>query len=403
MIPSFTGESERLMKPRNRHLLKSVLLSLSLLLNACSFSVQTLATPEAAEVLFDATAFPAADATASPAPQPASPSPGPPTPTLIPIRLDTAYMLETSETFQMGEVVHSLAFTPDGTVLAAAGGNTDDFAIHIWEVASGREIGTLGGHNSIVWGVAFSSDGDLLATVSKDGTAQVRDWRNGDILKVLNFPGEMVSVSFSPDGQALAVGGVDETVNQIRNAAVWTYTVGSWEPLIKFPEYWNISAMAYSPRGGILVGGGTSRNVQVWSTSDRTAMFTLNHAHQVSEAAISPDSATVATGTCATVVSTECTEGGIWLWDLASGRLTRRLAGFPDLVESLAFSVDGSSLIAGSRDGTLRIYATSDYAPHFEGTAPGGVSALALSPDGTLLATGNFEGEVNIWKVVYRP
>jgi WD40 repeat protein len=132
-------------------------------------------------------------------------------------------------------------------------------------------------------------------------------------------------------------------------------------------------------------------------------MFTLNHAHQVSKAAISPDSATVATGTCAAVVNTECTEGGIWLWDLASGRLTRRLAGFPSLVESLTFSVDGSSLIAGSRDGTLRIYAASDYSPHFEGTAPGGVSALALSPDGTLLATGNVEGEVNIWKVVYRP
>jgi len=296
-----------------------------------------------------------------------------------------------------------MAFSPDGTVLATAGGNTEDFAIHIWEVASGREIGTLGGHSNIVWGVAFSPDGQMLATVSSDGTAQVRDWRNGDILKILNFPGEVVSVSFSPDGQNLAVGGVDEPLNQILNAAIWTFSVGSWEPLIKFPEYWNITAMTYSPSGESLVGGGTSRNVQVWRASDGTPVFTLNHAHQVSKAAISPDGSTVATATCETVINAECTEGGVWLWDLSTGRLIRKLVGFADIVESLAFSADGSSLITAARGGMLRFYGTADYQPLFEFTSPGGVSALVLSPDGGLLATGNVNGDVNLWKVVDHP
>jgi len=133
--------------------------------------------------------------------------------------------------------VRSVAFTPDGTALAAAGGNTEDFAIHIWDVASEKPLGILGGHHNIVWDVAFSPDGKLLASVSSDGTAQVHDWRNGDVQKILNFPGEVVSVGFSPDGQALAVGGVDTSQNQVQNAAVWTYAVGSWEPLLKFPEF----------------------------------------------------------------------------------------------------------------------------------------------------------------------
>jgi len=296
-----------------------------------------------------------------------------------------------------------MAFTPDGTVLAASGGNAEDFAIHIREVASGQEIGTLGGHSNIVWGVAFSPDGQMLATVSSDGTAQVRDWRAGDILKILNFPGEVASVSFSPDGQSLAVGGVDKPVNQIQNAAIWTFSVGSWEPLVQFPEYMNITAMAYSPRGGILIGGGTSRNVQVWNTSDGTSLFTLNHAHQVAKVAISPDSSTVATATCETVVNTECAEGSVWLWDLPTGKLIRKLTGFADTVESVAFSADGSALIAASRGGTLRIYSTSDYQTLFEFTSPGGISALALSPDGGLLATGNISGDVSLWKIVYHP
>jgi WD40 repeat protein len=179
--------------------------------------------------------------------------------------------------------------------------------------------------------------------------------------------------------------------------------VGAWEPLVEFPEYWNIGAMAYSPGGGTLIGGGTSRNVQVWQTSDGAALFTLNHAHQVWEAAISPDGTTVATGTCATVINAECTEGGLWLWDLPTGRLIRTLAGFPAAVESLAFSSDGSALIAGSRDGTLRVSATPDYEPRFEAVSPGGINALALSPDGGLLATSGANGQIHLWKVVYRP
>ncbi len=124
-------------------------------------------------------------------------------------------MLEVFESFKLGDVVRSVAFTPDGTVLAAAGGNTDNFSVHLWEASTGQSLGTLDGHTGIIWGVAFSPDGQMLASVSSDKTAKIWDWRNGTLLKSLDFPGEVSSVSFSPDGQTLAVGGVDEPQNQI--------------------------------------------------------------------------------------------------------------------------------------------------------------------------------------------
>ena len=384
------------MKQRKWYLPIIVFVLSSLLLNACSFSVEVLSTPTSSPPTF--TSLPP---TFTPVPVTfVAPSV---TPTLISIRADTIYMLETFMSFQQGEIVHGLAFTPDGTALASAGGQTEDFTINIWEIASGQEIAILAGHSDNVWGVAFSPDGQMLASVSSDKTAKIWDWRNGDQLKTLDFPGEVVSVSFSPDGQSLAVGGVDEPLNQIRNAAIWTYAVGSWEALVKFPEYWNITAMAYSPKGGTLVGGGTSRNVQVWRTTDGTPVFTLSHAHQVGKAAISPDGSTVATATCETVVNSECTEGGVWLWDLPSGRLIRKLTDFPHIVVEVAFSADGSTLVAASRGGTLRFYSTSDYQTLFEIASPAGVSALALSADGGLLATGSTDGQVHLWKIVYRP
>lgn len=370
----------------------------SLLLNACSYSVQvlstpTLPTPTVMSMPPTATAAPIQQILDTPTV----------TPTLIPIRADTLSMLESVQTFEMGDAVRGLAFTPDGTVLAAAGGNADGFAIHLWDIVNDQIIGILGGHSGIVWDVAFSPDGQMLASVSSDGQARVWDWRIGDVLKILNFPSQVVSVGFSPDGQTLAVGGVDESKNNIQNAAVWTFAVSSWSPIFKLPEYMNVSALAYSPDSGWLLGGGTSRNVQVWHTDSGTSAFTLSHAHQVSKVAISPDSATAATATCITVVNSECTEGGVWLWNLPTGRLIKKLAGFPNFVENLTFSTDGSALIVGSRDGTLRIYNTADYEPRFETITPGGISTIELSPAGGWLATGNNNGDIQLWKIVYRP
>jgi WD40 repeat protein len=310
-------------------------------------------------------------------------------------------MLRIFENFEMKDIVRGLAFTPNGTVLAAAGGNTDDFAVHLWDVVSGQSLGELDGHTGIIWNIAFSPDGQMLASVSSDHTARIWDWRNKTLIKSLDFPNQVVSLSFSPDGQTLAVGGVDQPQGQIQNATIWTYAVGSWQPLLKFGEYINIGTLAYSPDGKWLVGGGTSRNLEVWSSSGGSALRILNHAHQVSKAVISPDSSTVVTATCATTSNSLCTEGSSWVWDLSTGKLITKLAGFPDFVENLAFSRDGTSLVAASRDGTIQFYETTNYQPLFKFPSPGGVSALALSPEGSFLATGSPTGQVQIWKVVY--
>jgi WD40 repeat protein len=370
----------------------------SLLLAACSFKAEILPTFTPVPSLSVPISLPATETPAPPTSIPPSA-----TPTLISIREGTEYLLENFMTVTEDEDVRSLAFSPDGTILAAAGGNADDFAVHIWDAATGQLVGVLGGHTDIVWGLAFSPKGDLLASVSRDHTAIIYDWRNAEIIKVLNFPDEVDSVGFSPDGQILAVGGIDEPQGQVQNAAIWTYLVGSWEPSIKYAEYINVATMAYSPKGGTLVGGGTSRNVQVWRTSDGKSVFTLNHTHQVLKVAISPDGSTVATGTCIDVVNDECSDGGIWLWDLPSGRLIGKLNGFPNVVENLAFSVDGSLLIAGSRDGTLRAYTTSNYQSTFETNVPGGISTMSLSADSGMLATGTLNGDVLFWKNVYHP
>jgi WD40 repeat protein len=87
------------------------------------------------------------------------------------------------------------------------------------------------------------------------------------------------------------------------------------------------------------------------------------------------------------------------LRDLATGRLIRQLSDFPDGVVGVAFSLDGSCVLAASRSGTVRAYATSDHRSLLVATpSPASILALALSADGRFLATGGVGG-IALWRV----
>jgi WD40 repeat protein len=116
--------------------------------------------------------------------------------------------------------VTSVAFSPDGKILASASGDdpisySDRFygvpnEIMLWEVASGRELHTLTEHADEVTSVAFSPDGKTLASGSSDQTIKLWDVKSGSELHALKgHSHEVTSVAFSPDGMTLASGSVD--------------------------------------------------------------------------------------------------------------------------------------------------------------------------------------------------
>ncbi len=106
------------------------------------------------------------------------------------------------------EFVAALAFSPDGQTLATAAG---DKVLRLWEVASGKELRRFTGHKDAVLAVAFSRDGKTLATGSADNTVRLWNAATGaEFRRFLHLrsgsamdAGDVAAVVFVADGQAV--------------------------------------------------------------------------------------------------------------------------------------------------------------------------------------------------------
>ncbi len=114
--------------------------------------------------------------------------------------------------------VHSIAFSPDGKILASGSG---DKTIKLWDISTGETIKMLTGHSKGVDSVSFSPDGKILASGSYDKTIKLWDVSTGENIRTLTgHSNDVNSVSFSPDGKILASGSEESTIK------LWNISTG---------------------------------------------------------------------------------------------------------------------------------------------------------------------------------
>jgi WD40 repeat protein len=303
--------------------------------------------------------------------------------------------LQPFRAFTMEAAIRAVEFSPDGSLLASASGDSDSYEVALWDVESGQLVRKLTGHTAIVWDVTFSPDGQYLASSSKDQTVRVWQVADGAQVHVFNAPGEVTSVAFTPDGRYLAYGGVDSWPV----AAVWLVETGTWNQVLQVEEGWNIPAILFTPDSLLMIAGGISRNVRAWYVPQGDQVYIIYFPGQVYDLALSPDSRTLAAAPCTESSANICQNVELWLRDAGSGAIQARIFAGTSPIQALQYSPDGGLLLTGSQDGVLKAWSM----PGAEILVtlplhPGTIEDLAFSPGGDLLATAGSDGTVRVWR-----
>ena len=279
--------------------------------------------------------------------------------------------------------ISEIQYSSDGAILVVATG----VGIWLYDTTTYQEIGLLTAHTSAVKCLAFSPDGNLLASGGNDGTILL--WhRSTGAQKVLTGSTESVSnLEFSPDGKTIASGSGD-------TIRFWDTITGEQKStLTGLPEH--ISDLAFSPDGKTIVSvtWGNEICISDTITGKPKKRFTVPATDSVFSTAFSPDGEIVAIGS---------RDSHIYLSDLNTGKLKRKLTGHSEDVQSVVFSPDGKTLASSSYiDETVRLWDVhTGEQKRILTEHTGDIEGLAFSPDGkTLASSGSGDGAIRFWDV----
>lgn len=308
--------------------------------------------------------------------------------------MNTGQALKTFQGFARG--VRSVAFSPDGQILASGG---EDRIARIWEVETGECLIKLSKHSGRIWSVAFAPqpvhpEGHpspaqtslILASGSEDCTTRLWDLNTGQCFRTIEGHKDgVLSVAFSPDGQQLATSSCDRSIK------IWQVSTGECQHNCRGHMDW-IWSVAFSPDGRLLASGSGDLTVRLWNVETGECLNRLEgHTNWIRSVAFSPDGKILASGSVGRTLR---------FWEVSTGKLVRSLDGFNTGVRSLTFSPDGKILASGSDDQVVRLLdvASGECLHELRGHTSR-VRSVTFSLDGRMLASGSNDEAIKLWDV----
>lgn len=311
------------------------------------------------------------------------PKPNPPTTTgtqPVATRLSPDWAVKT---LQVQGKVFTVAFSPNGQFLASG---TEDGKIQLWDLTAGKSS-AINAHSKGVNSIVFSPDGTKLASSASDG---VKIWnvQQGSLSHFKNLANSSLlvqSIAFSQNGQTIATGTAE---GQIK---LWQVSTGKWLRDLSGHKG-QVRALAYSPDGQIIVSGGIDNTIRIWNLNqpNSRALTLTGHQDLILSIIFSWDGQTLITSS---------RDRTIRMWNVNTRQLQRPPLSVDDRLAIntyVAISPDGNTLASGNSS-RIKIWNLSNNQSEELPGHTASVSSLVFSSDGKL-ASGSSDGTIKIWQ-----
>lgn len=294
-----------------------------------------------------------------------------------------------SAVYKLAAPVQAVAYSPDGNSIASG-----DMAgkLTVRDAATG-EVRYEVPHGQYVLAVAYSRDGQRIATGSSDRTIQIVEAASGNVLRSLaGHTDGVLTVRFSPDGRQLVSGSYDNT------ARLWSVETG--EPLQTLQGHsWWVWAAEFSPDARQIVTAGQDGKAIVWARSEgRGVRGEERGASGERQLAVTDPTSSAPRAPLSTLGYTQLTE----------------FTGHDGAVYSASFAPQGNLVVTGGYDGQVMIWNPQEVRPvdierrlNNEPEPKSNhvvlvghdkpVRSVAFSPNGQLVVSGSEDNSIRVW------